>query len=63
MQGEIRMNQRDKMMALLGQLEAIKFPLCWNEGNGQPYYDLIDSIAEQYKSILKMVYPDFKDEE
>lgn len=57
------MNQRDKMMSLLGQLEAIKFPLCWQEDHGQAYYDLIYSIAEQYKIILKMIYPDFRGEE
>ncbi len=56
------MNQRDKMMYLLAQLEAISYPLQQGDLNNG-YYDLIDSIVLKYKSILKMVYPDFKDEE
>lgn len=56
------MNQRDKMLYLLGKLQAIGYPLQQGEMN-HAYYDLIDSIIMQYKSILKMIYPDFKDEE
>ncbi len=57
------MNQRDKMMFLLGQLEAIQFPLLpleWKKIQG--HYDLIDSIVEQYTAILKEIYPDFEDD-
>jgi len=43
------------MLTLLGKLEAICFPLMWKSNNefNQPYYDLIDSIKEQYVDILK----------
>ena len=55
------MNQRDKMTFLLGQLESIKYPFIWTtELASQAYYDLIDSIVDQYKSIMKDVYPDFE---
>lgn len=57
------MNQRDKMIYLLGQMEAISYPLLQQGEMNHAYYDLIDSIIMQYKSILKIVYPDFKDEE
>lgn len=40
---------REDMFFLLGQIEAASFPF----ETGQPYHDLIDSIIEQYKSILK----------
>lgn len=56
------MNQRDKMTYLLGQLESLQYPIMPGEIN-HGYYDLIDCLILQYKSILKMVYPDFKDEE
>jgi hypothetical protein len=42
---------RQDMFYLLGQLEAISFPLSGDSNHG--YYDLIDSIKEQYKEILK----------
>lgn len=56
------MNQRDKMFLLLGKLEAINFPLLFDDGevNHQAYYDLIDSIVDDYKSILKELYSDFE---
>lgn len=43
------------MLTLLGNIQAICFPLMWIEDNGmnQPYYDLIDSIKEQYVRILE----------
>lgn len=47
---------REKMIFLLGQLQAISFPLMWQSGEeniNQAYYDLIDSIKEQYVEILK----------
>ncbi len=47
---------RQDMMFLLGQLEAIRFPMMWQSGQetiNQAYYDLLDSIREQYVSILK----------
>lgn len=54
------MNQRDRMMQLLGQLHAISFPITPGETKDlMPYYDLIDSMIEQYIAILKMIYPDF----
>ena len=52
------MSQRDKMMYLLGQMEAIAYPLQPGEMN-HAYYDLIDCLILQYKSILKVIYPDF----
>ncbi len=56
------MNQRDKMMILLGQFNAIRFPLVGKNMNDvQAYYDLIDSMEEQYISIIKEIYPDFKE--
>lgn len=56
------MNQRDKMIYLLGQLEALGYPLQQGEIN-HAYYDLLDCIIMQYNVILKMIYPDFRDEE
>jgi len=47
---------RQDMIFLLGQIEAILFPLMWPNGNevqNQGYYDLLDSIRNQYVSILK----------
>lgn len=47
---------RNDMMFLLGQIDAICFPLMWDKGksiNNQAYYDLLDAIREQYASILK----------
>lgn len=55
------MTTRDKEMHLLGQLESIRFPLASNDvATGQAYYDLIDSIVEQYKQVLKERYPDIE---
>lgn len=58
------MNTRDKAMQLLGAIRSIEFPLKWDDRNraeNTAYYDLIDSIVEQYKSLLKELYPDFED--
>ena len=44
---------RQDMVYLLGQIEALCYPLQSGEGFNQGYYDLIDSIKEQYVSILK----------
>ena len=44
---------RQQMVYLLGQLEAICYPLQTGDAINQGYYDLIDSIKEQYVSILK----------
>ncbi len=43
---------RDKMIILLGQIDAIRYPLIWNTDT-QGYYDLLDSIRDQYVYILK----------
>ena len=51
------MTTRDKAMQILGQLHAISFPLA---SDRQPYYDLVDSIKEQYQELLKEFYPDFE---
>lgn len=51
------MNTRDKAMQILGQLKAIQFPL---SGDNQAYYDLVDSIAEQFQALIKEFYPDFE---
>lgn len=58
------MNQklRDDMMALYGQFSAISFPLVWKGEETQAYYDLIDNMLEQYKSILKRLFEDFEDD-
>lgn len=48
---------RDDMMFLFGQLHAIAFPLILNKGEeNSAYYDLIDSIIEQYKSVLNRLF-------
>jgi uncharacterized protein YegL len=47
---------RQDMMFLLGQIEAIRYPIMWQSGKtniNQAYYDLLDSIREQYVKILK----------
>jgi len=50
------------MMFLLGQLEAIRFPLVWeSETRSQAYYDLLDSITNQYRGFIKQLYPDWTD--
>lgn len=57
------MNQklRDDMMMLKGRLEAIGFPLVWESiTNKQAYYDLIDSINEEYESILRRIFEDYE---
>lgn len=57
------MTNRDKAIILLGQLEAIQFPIISMNGEfSHAYYDLLESIISQYKSILKDIYPDFEDE-
>lgn len=53
------MIQRDKMLFLLGQLESIAYIL--DGTDNQAYYDLIDCIIVQYKTILREIYPDFKE--
>jgi len=46
---------RDKMNRVAGMIEAIRYPLV----EAPPaYHDLIDSIAEQYESVLKEVTND-----
>lgn len=47
---------RQEMVFLLGQIEAICYPLMWQKGKdavNTAYYDLVDSIREQYVNILK----------
>jgi hypothetical protein len=45
---------KQKMLILLGQLEAICYPIIWGDrGNNHGYYDLVDSIKEHYVYILK----------
>lgn len=47
---------RQDMVFLLGQIEAIGYPIMWCPGESnvnQGYYDLLDSIREQYVKILK----------
>lgn len=44
---------RQNMILLLGQMEAIRFPICGTDKLNQGYYDLIDSIYERYVNILK----------
>ena len=43
---------RDKMYRIQGMLEAIRFPII--DGN-TAYYDLIDSIALQYETIMSEI--------
>ena len=43
---------RQEMIYLLGQIDAIRFPICGSERLNQGYYDLIESIREQYVKIL-----------
>lgn len=44
---------RQNMICLLGQIEAICYPL--SEGFNQGYYDLIDSIDEFQEKIQSMI--------
>lgn len=47
---------RQDMMFLLGQIDAICFPITCNsnqESLNQAYYDFLDSIKTQYVTILK----------
>jgi hypothetical protein len=53
------MTTRDKAMQILGQLKAIQFPMASDDSNA--FYDLVDSIAEQYAALLKQFYPDFEE--
>ena len=54
---------RDDMLALYGMFNAISLPLVWNATNeSQAYYDLIDNMLEQYKSILSRLFKDFDDD-
>jgi len=46
---------RDKMYRIQGMIEAIRYPIVEAPA---PYYDLIESIAEQYGSVLKEVMND-----
>lgn len=50
----IEQKTKEKMMFLLGQIEAIAFPLMWTESThtNQAYYDLVDSIKTQLESIM-----------
>lgn len=54
------MNQRDKMIYLLGQLQALAYPLPAPHSELSGYYDLIESIIQQYESVVKNIYPDFQ---
>lgn len=50
---------RDEMILLLGQIEAIRFPIIWQAGensNNQAYYDLIDNIRDTYVKILNQIF-------
>ena len=48
---------RDKMLFLLGHLESIQYPITeYHQG----YYDLLESIVNQYKAILFEIYPDIE---
>ncbi len=53
---------RDKAVFLLGQLEALRYPLI-NSKNIHAHYDLIESIVAQYRFFLQANFPDFKAEE
>ena len=44
---------RQNMVYLLGQIEALCYALLCKEEYNQGYYELIDSIKEQYVYILK----------
>lgn len=46
---------RDKMNRVAGMIEALRFPIIVAT---PAYYDLIDSIAEQYEAIMKEVKND-----
>lgn len=52
---EVKITQktRDNMIHLLGQLDAARFPMTENFSQG--YFDLIDSIREQYVKILREI--------
>ena len=45
---------RQDMIYLLGQLEAIQYPIVCHQGQDMDgYYHLLGSIRDQYVSILK----------
>jgi hypothetical protein len=51
----IDIHTRDKMILILGQLQSLSFPLMWasnQEHTNTAYYDLIDSIINQYTTLL-----------
>jgi hypothetical protein len=51
---EIDPKTRENMVRLLGQFDAIRFPLVGGlVTENQAYYDLLDSMHEQYVGILK----------
>lgn len=54
---------KEDMFRLLGKLDAIAFPLLLSESKGtnQPYYDLIDSIINDYEDILSRITGDKHD--
>lgn len=53
---------RDDMLVLYGALSSIQFPFLFKTmSEAQAYYDLLDNILEQYKSILKRLW-DYDDE-
>jgi hypothetical protein len=58
------MNQRDKMMIILGQLKSISFPLAstGDIASNTAFYDLIDNIIFQYEELLQKIYPDFEND-
>lgn len=44
------------MFYLMGQIEAIQFPLMWSDDKqtmSTAYYDLLESIKIQYVSIMR----------
>lgn len=53
------MTTRDKAMQILGQLEAMAFPLSDTESSGM--YDLLELIKSEYETLLKDIYPDFEE--
>lgn len=47
---------REKMFYLMGQIEAIQFPLMWSDDKqnmSTAYYDLLESMKIQYVSIMR----------
>lgn len=52
---------RDDLNFLHGQMEALKYPFLWKgEVESQAYYDLIDSVVGQFEKIKEDVLEVFK---